>query len=46
MKEDLTHLLICWKNDERRLGIRKVKIRNSPAPARIPSRGNSKLEKI
>jgi predicted molibdopterin-dependent oxidoreductase YjgC len=29
MKEDLTHLLICWKNDERRLGIRKVKIRNS-----------------
>ena len=29
MKEDLTHLLTCWKNDERRLGIRKVKIRNS-----------------
>ncbi len=34
MKEDLTHLLICWKNDERRLGIRKVKIRNSPQLAR------------
>ncbi|BDB55417.1 hypothetical protein GENT5_17220 [Flavobacterium ammoniigenes] len=27
--KDLTHLLTYWKNDERKLGIRKVKIRNS-----------------
>ncbi|MBP6127486.1 hypothetical protein [Flavobacterium sp.] len=30
MKEDLIELLSRWKNDERRIGFRNVKVRNTP----------------